>query len=249
MIRCIAIDDEPLALAQIRAYISKIPFLELVAACGSAAEAQAVMQTQSVELMFVDINMPDMNGMEFVRSIAEPERPMIIFTTAYAEYAVDGFRLDAIDYLLKPFGLDEFRHAADKALSLSELRRRDTQPDSEADPTDTGHEYISVKADHKVALVRVADIVYIESDSEYVRLVLEDGSRIMTLFRLKNMEATLPSEMFMRIHRSYIVNLRRIKGYAKGRVYLGDDEYLPIGENYREAFQSYVEKLFPSALQ
>lgn len=248
MIRCIAVDDEPLALAQLRAYVSKVPFLELVAACGSVAEAQAAIETHNVELMFVDINMPDMNGMEFVRSIAEQERPMIIFTTAYAEYAVDGFRLDAIDYLLKPFGLDEFRHAADKALSLSELRRRDTHPDSEAEPAGTGCEYISVKADHKVALVRLADIVYIESDSEYVRLVLEDGSRIMTLFRLKNMETTLPSDMFMRIHRSYIVNLRRIKGYAKGRVYLGDDEYLPIGENYREAFQTYIDRLFPATL-
>lgn len=248
MIKCIAIDDEPLALAQLRTYVSKVPFLELVAACGCAADASAAMENSQIDLIFVDIDMPDINGMEFVRTLPEHDRPMVIFTTAYAEYAVDGFRLDAIDYLLKPFGLDDFRHAANKALSLNELRHRDSkqEPPAETEPHAQDREYISVKADHKISLVRTADIVYIESDSEYVRLVLEDGTRIMTLFRLKNMESMLPADMFMRIHRSYIVNLRRIRGYAKGRVYLGDEEYLPIGENYRETFQAYVDKAFPS---
>ena len=232
------IDDEPLALKQLRSYISKVPFLELTASCQSAADAQQLLQTEHVDLIFCDINMPDVTGMEFVRSLPEENRPMIIFTTAYSQYAVDGFRLDAVDYLLKPFSLDEFRHAANKALELYDLRHQGAQEGG-------GPEYISVKADHKVMLVRTSDIVYVESNGEYVVLVMQDGSRIMTLFRLKNMETMLPSDSFMRVHRSYIVNLRRISGYAKGSVYLdGAADPLPVSDNFRDAFMEYVEKIF-----
>ena len=240
MIKCMAIDDEPLALKQLRSYIEKVPFLELTAACQSAADAQQLLQEESVDLIFCDINMPDITGMEFVRSLPDENRPMIIFTTAYSQYAVDGFRLDAVDYLLKPFSLDEFRHAANKAQELYDLRRQGGQEGG-------GPEYISVKADHKVMLVRTSDIVYVESNGEYVVLVMQDGSRIVTLFRLKNMDTMLPSESFMRVHRSYIVNLKRISGYAKGSVFLdGAAEPLPVGENFREAFMEYVERAFPT---
>ena len=238
MIKCLAIDDEPLALKQVRSYISQVPFLELTAACQSAADAQQVLQTEHIDLIFCDINMPDISGMEFVRSLPEENRPMIIFTTAYSQYAVDGFRLDAVDYLLKPFSLDEFRHAANKAQEWLDLHRQVAQEGGEP-------EYISVKADHKVMLVRTSDIVYVESNGEYVVLVMQDGSRIVTLFRLKNMDTMLPSDSFMRVHRSYIVNLKRISGYAKGSVYLdGAPDPLPIGENYREAFMEYVGNTF-----
>jgi hypothetical protein len=168
---------------------------------------------------------------------------MIIFTTAYSEYAVEGFKLDAIDYLLKPFSFADFSRSAAKAQSLYELLAyRKTQgnaPAPEATPRD--REYISIKADYKTTLVRISDIVYLESEGEYVRLHLDDRSTITTLFRLKNMEAALPSEMFMRVHRSYIVNLQRIRSYVKGRVFVSDSEYIPIGENYRETFQRYIE--------
>ncbi|MCH5335287.1 MAG: response regulator transcription factor [Alistipes sp.] len=239
MIRCIAVDDEPLALKQIRAYIAKTPFLELAALCMSAADAQQVLQTEDIDLIFTDINMPDVNGMEFIRSLPEENRPLVVFTTAYPQFAVDGFRLDATGYLLKPFSYDEFLHAAEKARSMAELTRPGREPSSESD-------CISVRADHKVMLVRHADIVYVESDSEYVRFVLQDGTRIMSLCRLKNVEIMLPSEMFMRVHRSCIVNLRRISGYAKGCVYLdGVEQPLPVGDNYREAFMAYVSRVFP----
>ena len=239
MIRCLAIDDEPLALKQIRAYVAKVPFLELTAACQSAADAQQVLQTEQIDLIFCDINMPDVTGMEFVRSLPEENRPMIIFTTAYSQYAVDGFRLDAVDYLLKPFSLDDFRHAANKAQEWLDLRRTTGQ---EAGP----QEYISVKADHKVMLVRTGDILCVESNGEYVVLVMQDGSRIVTLARMKNMETMLPSESFMRIHRSYIVNLKRISGYAKGCVYVdGIADPLPVSDNFREAFMAYMERTFP----
>ena len=247
MIRCIAIDDEPLALRQVKSYISKIPTLELVAACSNAAEAQAVLDAESVDLLFVDINMPDINGIDFVRGLENP--PMVIFTTAYSEYAIEGFRLDAVDYLLKPFAFSEFNKAVDKACSLFELiKLRDgkttgVEYEAVAPETETDEDYISVKADYKVTLVRHADIIYLESVGEYVRLHLTNGSTITTLFRLKNMESLLPERKFMRIHRSYIINLSHLTSFTRGKVYLSCGDDLPVGANYREAFREYAERL------
>ena len=244
MLKCIAIDDEPLALRQITGYISKIPYLELSATFNNAIDAQQRLTEEPADLIFADINMPDLNGVDFVRAL--PDRPMVIFTTAYSEYAVEGFKLDAVDYLLKPFSFADFSRSAAKANSLYELRQnRRAEPQetaSEATPRDK--EYISVKADYKVSLVRIAEIIYLESEGEYIRMHLADGSTITTLFRLKNMETALPAESFMRVHRSYIVNLRAIKAYVKGRIFLSDNEYIPIGENYKEAFQAYIDKNF-----
>lgn len=243
MLKCIAIDDEPLALRQIAAYIAKVPYLELVARFNNALEAQQHLAEEKIDLIFVDVNMPDLNGVDFVRGLVE--RPMVIFTTAYSEYAVEGFKLDAVDYLLKPFSFADFSRAAAKANSLYELRhnqRPAQEPETEALPRD--REYLTVKADYKVSLVRIADILYIESEGEYVRLHLANGTTITTLFRLKNMETALPSDSFMRVHRSYIVNLRAIHSYIKGRIYLNDSEYVPIGENYKEAFQNYIRQNF-----
>lgn len=247
MIRCIAIDDEPLALRQVKSYISKIPTLELVAACSNATDAQAVLDAESVDLLFVDINMPDINGIDFVRGLENP--PMVIFTTAYSEYAIEGFRLDAVDYLLKPFAFSEFNKAVDKACSLFELiKLRDgktagVEYEAVAPETETDEDYISVKADYKVTLVRHADIIYLESVGEYVRLHLTNGSTITTLFRLKNMESLLPERKFMRIHRSYIINLSHLTSFTRGKVYLSCGDDLPVGANYREAFREYAERL------
>ena len=244
MLKCIAIDDEPLALRQLKSYIEKIPYLELTATCNNALEAQQLLASQHVDLIFVDINMPDLRGGEFGRS--RVDRPMVIFTTAYSEYAVEGFKLDAVDYLLKPFSFADFSRSAGKANSLYELRhnQRAGEPEATPEALPKDKEYISVKADYKVSLVKISNIVYLESEGEYVRMHLDDGTTITTLFRLKNMEAALPSDMFMRVHRSYIVNLRCIKGYVRGRVFLSDTEYVPIGENYKESFQHYIESNF-----
>lgn len=244
MLKCIAIDDEPLALRQLKSYIEKIPYLELTATCNNALEAQQLLASQHVDLIFVDINMPDLSGVEFVRSLVD--RPMVIFTTAYSEYAVEGFKLDAVDYLHKPFSFADFSRSAGKANSLYELRhnQRAGEPEATPEALPKDKEYISVKADYKVSLVKISDIVHLESEGEYVRMHLADGTTITTLFRLKNMEAALPSDMFMRVHRSYIVNLRCIKGYVRGRVFLSDTEYVPIGENYKESFQHYIESNF-----
>lgn len=253
--RCIAIDDEPLALRQIKSYINKTPDLELCASFSNAIAAREYLATEQVDLIFVDINMPDLNGLDFVREKGGSEA--VIFTTAYAEYAIEGFRLNAIDYLLKPFSLSDFQRSAAKALSLHELRLLARQQSQQTEsPTEQaaeqmaeqmaealpeGPEFLTIKADYKTSLVRIADIRYIESEGEYVRLHMADGSSVMTLFRLKNMESALPSESFMRIHRSFILNLKYITSYGKGRVYLSEEEYLPIGDNYRTAFQRQIE--------
>lgn len=243
MVRCIAIDDEPMALRQIKSYIERTEQLELVAACRSAAEAQEVMNTTNVDMLFVDINMPDMNGVDFVRSLDTTH--YIVFTTAHPEFAIEGFKLNAIDYLLKPFPYEEFMKASQKVISLVDLVERCHAAESaiaqnEAEAADK--EVISVKADYKTQLVKVADIVYLESAGEYVRLHIEGSSTITTLFRLKNMETTLPSDSFLRVHRSYIVNLKRIASYTKGRIFLDNGEYIPLGENYKERFFEYINK-------
>lgn len=257
MIKCIAIDDEPLALRQLRNYIARTAELELAATFADALTAREYLRSETVDLIFVDINMPDLNGLDFVRSLEQ--KTLVVFTTAYSEHAVEGFRLDAVDYLLKPFSFAEFSHAVAKVRSLFELlqlarlRGSSSTPEavaeavgevSEAVPENT--EYIFVKADYKTSLVRIADIVYIESEGEYVRLHLCDGSVLMTLFRLKNMEAALPADSFMQVHRSFIVNLKFITGYARGRIFLADNEYIPIGDKYRATFQQYIDRNFHS---
>jgi len=248
--RCIAIDDEPLALRQISGYISKIPFLELAATFCSAVSAQEWLKENRTDLIFVDINMPDMTGVEFVQTLATPT--MVIFTTAYAEYAIEGYKLSAIDYLLKPFGLHDIQRASEKALSLYELlqlqeymynNNETPQVADEAIETADDKGVLSVHADRKTHLVKVSNIVYLESAGEYVRLHLSDGTKLVTLFRLKNMESSLQSSQFMRVHRSYIVNLNYVSGYTKGRIYLSNDDYVPIGESYKEQFINYMNEV------
>ncbi|MBO5687197.1 MAG: response regulator transcription factor [Alistipes sp.] len=250
MIKCIAIDDEPLALRQIETYISRVADLQLVALCHSAAAAASVMGEQSVDLLFVDVNMPDKSGVDFVRELQNP--PMIIFTTAYSEYAIDGFRLDAVDYLLKPFAFAEFERAVDKARSLVELRRLRDKKDlsiAEAEPADNAaSDSISIRADYKVSLVKYADIIFIESVGEYIRLHLTSGQRMMTLLRLKNMESALPADRFMRVHRSYIVNLSHVTGYARGEVFLDSGDRVPLSVNYRDTFREYIDRKHPSQM-
>ena len=190
--------------------------------------------------------MPELNGVEFVRSM-EQSRPLIIFTTAYSEYAVEGFKLDAIDYLLKPFSFATFEHAVNKALSVAELLalRNGINSDKELPISEQSNDKdsISIRADHKTTVVRYSNIIYLESAGEYIRLHLTDGTKLVTLFRMKNMESELPSDRFIRVHRSFIVNTEHITGYTKGRVFLTGDDYVPIGENYKESFSATVEKL------
>ena len=235
-LRCLAIDDEPLALKQLVTYISKVPFLELAAQCQSALEARAFLENDAVDAIFCDINMPDLNGMDFVKSLTVP--PLIVFTTAYSEYAVEGFRVNAVDYLLKPFSLQEFQRAANR---LKERLENSSHPS--ALPTEDDA-VIFVKTDYRITKVHIPDIRYVEAMSEYLKIWIENEPKpIITLLSMKKMEERLPDD-FMRIHRSYIVNLTRIQEVNKNRVIMDDDTHLPIGDLYRENFQAYLNTKF-----
>ncbi len=234
MIRCLAIDDEPLALQQIAAYIGKVPFLELAARCQSALEAREFLEHDTVDAIFCDINMPDLNGMDFVKSL--PSAPLVVFTTAYSEYAVEGFRVNAVDYLLKPFGLQDFLRAANR---LRERLAASSAP--EAPQSADGDDSLFLKTDYRIVKVSIADIRYVEGMSEYLKVwVRGERKPVVTLLSMKKMEERLPDN-FMRIHRSYIVNLNMIREVSKNRIVLDADTELPVGEVYREAFQRYLD--------
>ena len=238
MIRCLAIDDEPLALQQLVSYISKVPFLQLAAQCQSALEARAFLEHDTVDAIFCDINMPDLNGMEFVKSLTVP--PLVVFTTAYSDYAVEGFRVNAVDYLLKPFGLQDFLRAANRLKERCEAYR---QPESNATITSDDN-VLFIKTDYRIVKVSIHDIRYVEGMSEYLKVWLEGEQKpIITLLSMKKMEERLP-DCFMRIHRSYIINLNKIKEVNKNRVIMDTDTFLPIGDLYKEAFQAYLNTNF-----
>ena len=238
MIRCLAIDDEPLALQQLVSYISKVPFLQLAAQCQSALEARAFLEHDTVDAIFCDINMPDLNGMEFVKSLTVP--PLVVFTTAYSDYAVEGFRVNAVDYLLKPFGLQDFLRAANRLKERCEAYR---QPESNATITSDDN-VLFIKTDYRIVKVSIHDIRYVEDMSEYLKVWLEGEQKpIITLLSMKKMEERLP-DCFMRIHRSYIINLNKIKEVNKNRVIMDTDTFLPIGDLYKEAFQAYLNTNF-----
>ncbi|MBR3089087.1 MAG: response regulator transcription factor [Prevotella sp.] len=240
-IRCLAIDDEPLALQQLVAYIKKVPFLELQAQCQSAMEARAFLENDTVDAIFCDINMPDLNGMDFVKSLASP--PLIIFTTAYSEYAVEGFRVNAVDYLLKPFGLQEFQRAANRLRERLEVQRERFEGQKEATEGQEGQD-IFLKTDYRIVKVSIPDIRYVEAMSEYLKVWVEGMPKpIITLLSMKKMEERLP-DGFMRIHRSYIINLSKIQEVNKNRVIMDAQTFLPIGDMYKDAFQAYLETKF-----
>ena len=250
MITCLAIDDEPLALQQLVAYISKVPFLELAAQCQSAVEARAFLEHDTVDAIFCDINMPDLNGMDFVKSLACP--PLVVFTTAYSEYAVEGFRVNAVDYLLKPFGLQDFQRAALRLKSRSEesgvRSENSSSAESNLTPPSSLHtpqeDTIFLKTDYRIVKVSIPDIRYIEGMSEYLKVWIQGEAKpIITLLSMKKMEERLP-DYFMRIHRSYIINLTMIQEVNKNRVIMDADTYLPIGDMYKEAFQAYLDTKF-----
>lgn len=243
MIRCITIDDEPLALIQLTGYIEKVPFLKLVKACNSALEALDLLAKDPVDLIFADINMPDLNGVDFVKSLVN--KPIIIFTTAYTEYAIEGFRVNALDYLLKPFGYNEFLKAANKALHQYELQAKIQQhplPASPEVPAENGNNNLFIKADYKMIRLDMDKIIYMESQNEYIRIFFEDQKPVMTLLSMKKLEERLPAERFMRVHRSYIVNLEKITAVANNRIIYGKDTYIPIGNQYKDKFNEYLEK-------
>lgn len=229
MIKTIIVDDEPLALDVLEAYVSKMPNLQLVARCENAFEANEALQNHKIDLMFLDIQMPQLNGIEFLKSLANP--PAVIFTTAYSEYAVEGFELNAVDYLVKPISMDRFMKAVNKAAEV--MVRKSESPLQQEEANDN---FFFVKADKKLVKIVFDDIVYIEGLKDYV-IIKNENSRVITLQTMKSLEDKLPAQIFKRIHRSFIVNLNRILAVDGSVVEVmekGQVKQLPIGKNYKD---------------
>ena len=237
-IKCIAIDDEPLALEQIGSYVQKTPFLELIATCKNAYEALEVLKEKEVDLMFIDIDMPDISGLDLVKSLVK--KPQIIFTTAYSEYAFEGFQVDAIDYLLKPINYAAFLKAANKSkiwFEANSPEKAEQQPKSD-------RKEIFVKSNYKVVRILLADISYIESANEYIKIFLDNQEVITTFMRLKNIEELLPAGDFMREHKSFIINLNKILAVDRNRIFIDKKKHIPVGEQYKEIFNKYMDDTF-----
>ena len=224
------------ALKQMTAYISKTPFLELVGQFESALLALAFLQDDSVDLMFVDINMPDLSGMDFVKSLENP--PDIIFTTAYSEYALEGFRVDAIDYLLKPIGYPDFLKSANKAKTFFDTHLIANEE------VKIKNDSLFIKSEYKILRIFLKDIRYIEGMREYLRIHLSNAKPVMTLLSMKKMEAFLPQDSFMRVHRSFIVNLNQINTIERSRIVFDEDVYIPVSDQYKQKFQDWIDRDF-----
>ena len=231
ILNCAIIDDEPLAAELISSYVKKTPFLNLSGTYNSASTAIRDLKERPVELVFLDIQMPELSGVEFARIL--PKETRIIFVTAFSQYAIDGYKVNAMEYLLKPVSYDDFLTAAKKALEWFNARSR-----QEAYKQDR---FIFVKSDYKLIHVELDDILYIEGLKDYVRIFLRGGSKLMSLMNMKNLEDNLPKPEFMRTHRSYIVHMTKVESVDRFRLVFGDT-YIPISDSYKEEVQSYLDR-------
>ncbi len=223
-IRCLVVDDEELARTLLENYIGRMPNLELVDKCKDTMEALQVLQNQAVDLLFLDIQMPGLTGVEFLRTLKN--RPVVVFTTAYPDYAIEGYSLDVTDYLLKPFGFERFVQAVVKAVEMIKLKNTATA----ATPSDK--EYLLVKSEHKIHRLKFDDIFFIQGMREYVAFHTP-GGRILSLLSLKSLEDELPADRFIRIHKSYLVAIDKIETLEGNMVNIGKEK-LPIGASYKD---------------
>jgi two-component system, LytTR family, response regulator len=233
MLTCLAIDDEPLALELMEDNISKVPYLKLVATCSNPLQAMKVMQEQPVDLIFLDIQMPGLTGLQFIQSLGH--KPMIILVTAYEKYALEGFNLDVVDYLLKPVSLERFIKACNKAWELHELRTG-----AKSSNTETPQEYFFVNVDYSLLKVEFADIAWVEGLKDYVRIHLKSTSKpVVTRMSMKSLEDQLPASQFVRVHKSFIVSKKHITAIRKNSVFIDDIE-IPVSEGYKDAINSIM---------
>lgn len=243
MINVIIVDDEPLAQDVLETYIEKIPELNLVKKCNNALEANDILKKEDIDLMFLDIQMPQLTGIDFIKTLQKP--PLVIFTTAYPNYAIEGFELNALDYLLKPISLERFMKAVNKAIEQLRLHKPDLPTISNASVNhDPSVDYIFVKADKKLVKVNYGEIIYIEGLKDYVIIRMEKD-RVITLQTMKSLEEKLPTALFKRIHRSYIINVNKINAVVGNMVEIeekGQMKHLPIGKNYRDDLLEIVNQ-------
>jgi DNA-binding LytR/AlgR family response regulator len=243
----IIVDDEPLALDVIETYIERMPELHIVARCNNAFEANDALKNHEVDLMFLDIQMPQLSGVDFLKTLAHP--PMVIFTTAYPNFAIEGFELNALDYLLKPISMDRFMKAVNKAIDQYNLQHpKESRTHATSSAMESGSEvrqdYIFVKADKKLIRVKFSEIVYIEGLKDYV-IIKTDTGRVISLQTMKSLEDKLPMSQFVRIHRSFIVGMDKIHAIVGNMVEVmekGQPKHLAIGKNYRDELLEMIEK-------
>lgn len=230
--RCLAVDDEPLALDLLEDNIGKIPYLTLVKRCRNAFEAQEVLSREHIDLIFLDIQMPGITGVQFLQSVTTP--PLVIFITAYEQFALDGFNLDVVDYLLKPVSFDRFLKAVNKAHELFTHRGNQLPGAAQLD-------YLFVNADYNLVKINVRDIVFIEGLKDYIKIFVENAQRpVITRMSLKSMEEKLPTEKFVRVHKSFIVSLDKIVSIRKGKISIGG-VHVPISEHYKENLHRFID--------
>ncbi|MCM1109417.1 MAG: LytTR family DNA-binding domain-containing protein [Clostridium sp.] len=230
---CAIVDDEPLAINLLESYVKKTPFLQLCGKYNSAVMALNALQEQAVELLFLDIQMPDLNGLELSRML--PKDLRIVFTTAFDCYALEGFKANALDYLIKPISYNEFLTASCKAQEWFELKNHSTE-------SGDGEDFIYVKSDYKIVQIRLNDILYIEGLKDYVKIHLESEARpVLSLISIKSLEERLPSPRFMRVHRSYIVQMHKVKTLDKGQIIFGK-ERIPVSDTYKGDITDFLNK-------
>ena len=229
-LKCAIVDDEPLALGLLESYVTKTPFLELTGKYSSAVQAMKELPENQADLLFLDIQMPELSGLEFSKMVAPHTR--IIFTTAFEQYALDGYKVNALDYLLKPISYNDFLQAANKAVQWFELLK---QPQEEITS-------IFVKSDYKLIQIKLDNILYIEGLKDYVKIYEEGANRpVLSLMSMKSMEELLPASRFMRVHRSYIVQKSKIRVIDRGRIIFGKTS-IPVSESYKAVFQEYLDR-------
>ena len=230
-ITCAIIDDEPLAAGLLESYVEKTPYLELKGTYNSAVTAMRDIRENPVQLLFLDIQMPELSGIEFAKIL--PRETKVIFTTAFSQYAIEGFRVNAVDYLLKPISYQDFVKSTDKALEwFSSQMRQDAF---------LRDRFLFVKSDYKLQRVNLDDILYIEGLKDYVRFYLESGEKLMSLMSMKRLEDFLPSPEFLRTHRSYIVHMPKVRTIDRLRIVL-DNTYIPVSDNYKDDVMAYLEQ-------
>jgi DNA-binding LytR/AlgR family response regulator len=244
ILNCIAVDDEPLALGLVCSFIEQTPFLKLTGSYSSAVEALGGLQDKKVDLIFLDIQMPNLNGLELARVLDSrgPNKPRIIFTTAYNQFALEGYKVDALDYLLKPFNYEEFLHAANKALTYVELLQRSNTAAPVVDEQRTEDEYLFLKIEYQLVRIALKDILYIEGLKDYVKIHLQNTEKaLLSLTSLKALEEKLPAKRFMRVHRSFIVSLDKINSITRNALQIGKIN-ITVGDQYKDAFGQFLSK-------
>lgn len=231
MLRCIIVDDEPPAVDLLREYASKVGFLELEEVFHNSLKALDFLKNHDIDLVFMDINMPDLNGMSLSKLI--PVKTKVIFTTAYPEFALESYKVDAIDYLLKPIAFEDYLNSVNKAKEYFDLRNADNTP------VEGGQEFIFIKADYKLHKILWQDILFVENQKDYVKFYLENGKSLMTLMSLKSLEEKMPNSMFLKVHRSYIVGLNYLNVIERNRIHIGK-HLIPVSDAYKSQLQDYL---------